>query len=334
MPFPRALTSLLSLEEVIGGGGGARALLANQTSCGLQTETYPKLCEYGPPELLLLTGAGNPEFSGGTFDGRTCTHWEVGDEGFLNELDIKPDGTVTLLRSIEFIGGSGDLEGICIYDERLVIVDERERDVTICDVATTTTGGAGAGADPLFKESANCRVLGLTNKQKNDPSETSAKANKGFEGVACDPDNGKLYVIQEKNPMRVWSVDVATGDYETLIDVESKADWKALVTDLSGITFDPMNGILYILSQESGVVIASSLDGELVVDSGVLNVSMANQPEGIYHIPATGALFVASEPNEIFRYTRSNQSNCLENISAESNRHDRAISWDDELDRS
>ena len=53
--------------------------------------------------------------------------------------------------------------------------------------------------------------------------------------TACHPEAGKLYVIQEKNPMRVWEVDVVTKIFKELIDVQSKTEWTSLITDIAGV---------------------------------------------------------------------------------------------------
>lgn len=103
-----------------------------QQACGVQTEPLSCLADYVfRDKLALNTGTRNPELSGGTYDGRTCNHLFIGDEGTVNEVNIT-GSTVSLLRSVPVIGGSTDTEGICIwYDsvngDKFVIVDERER---------------------------------------------------------------------------------------------------------------------------------------------------------------------------------------------------------------
>jgi uncharacterized protein YjiK len=53
---------------------------------------------------------------------------------------------------------------------------------------------------------------------------------------ACDPESQKLYVIQEKNPMKIWSVDLNTDIFSTLIDVQGLESWTNQVTDLAGVS--------------------------------------------------------------------------------------------------
>lgn len=165
--------------------------------------------------------------------------------------------------------------------------------VAVCDIPTINQ------VVPLFRDSSNCRVLSLAPNQRN---RTSSDPNEGFEDVACDPTNGKLYVIQEKNPMLVWSLDFTSGVYTELIDVQSLPSWTSRVTDVAGITYDKFTQSLYILSQESETIIQSALNGTILGAS--LSVSMMNAPEGLYFEPVTGDLMVVGEPNEIARFSK------------------------------
>lgn len=200
-------------------------------ACGVASKSYP-----APEQLVYqetLTFGENPEFSGGSFYGGTCSHFVFGDEGTVREFSVDANG-LKEVRSIRLVGGSGDTEGSCFYTDdsgtSLVYVDERERSVAICDLPTVEQGSV------IYRESSNCKVIGLTDIQKSDPTQTSANSNEGFEGVACDPANHKLYVVQEKNPMRIWSVDIAAETFTTLIDVENLESWTSLVTDLAGVS--------------------------------------------------------------------------------------------------
>jgi len=152
---------------------------------------------------------------------------------------------------------------------------------------------------PLFRDSSNCRILSLAPNQRN---RTSADPNEGFEGVVCDPVNGKLYVIQEKNPMLIWSVDFTSGIYTEMINVQSLPAWTNRVTDLADATYDKFTQTLYVLSQESEVIIQSTLNGTIIGDS--LSVAIMNTPEGLSFEPVTGDLIVVGEPNEIARFSK------------------------------
>jgi SdiA-regulated len=133
-------------------------------------------------------------------------------------------------------------------------------------------------------------------------AQTSSDANQGFEDVACDAASGKIYVITEKSPRRVWSLDVATGLYEIIIDVETLAPWTSQLSDLAGLTYDPVGKTLFVLSEESKRIVQSTLNGTLLGPS--LSVANATAPEGLSFVPSTGELLVQSEPNQILRFAR------------------------------
>jgi hypothetical protein len=226
-------------------------------SCGKQTLAYGLASTYTLQNRFTI--GINPEFSGGTFDGRTCKHLVIGDEGTVTEFSF--DGTPlvpTKGRVIDLIGGSRDTEGNCMYHDastgvtKYVFVDERERKVAMCDFPSESN------STKIYRDSSNCNVFSLTAAQI---LLTSSDANQGLEDVgkcpilgfkkclscpahqsstlllqtACHPEAGKLYVIQEKNPMRVWEVDVKTKIFKELIDVQAKTEWTSLITDIAGV---------------------------------------------------------------------------------------------------
>jgi hypothetical protein len=66
------------------------------------------------------------------------------------------------------------------------------------------------------------------------------------------------------------------------------------------VAFNPIDKTLYVLSQESKKVLHSDLTGNIL--GRPLDVSRANQPEGILFVPSTGELWISSEPNELLQY--------------------------------
>jgi hypothetical protein len=55
------------------------------------------------------------------------------------------------------------------------------------------------------------------------------------------------------------------------------------------------------LSEESKLVVETTLDGDIIGEP--LDVSVATKPEGVYFIPSTGEMLIASEPNELLFFT-------------------------------
>jgi uncharacterized protein YjiK len=295
--------------------------------CGIQTAPLPCLDDYAMKETLFFDGyPTSPEFSGGTVDGSTCNHLIVNDEGNIFDMSIS-GGTVQLKRTIPFIGGTRDNEGMCYYSPgKIAVVDERERSgtcpkfeslqwcsteeelpltlfgvstalaVALCDVPPSNL------IVPLYRESSNCKYLRMTSQQI--ASQTSSVPNEGIEDVACDAANGKLYVLTEKNPRRIWSVDVATGVFSILIDVESLRTWTSKVSDLAGMTYDPLGKTLFVLSEESDTIIQSTLNGTIISVFYLPETNKTYNPEGISFSPATGDIWLYTEPNVVTRLTK------------------------------
>lgn len=141
----------------------------------------------------------------------------------------------------------------------------------------------------------------MTPEQVNNATLTNlADPNKSFEGIACDPVNGKLYIASEESPKIIWSVDYATGIYEVLIDVERLPSWTIL--SMNGLTYDPLGQSLYVLSSESKVIVQSSLNGTIIGES--LSVGMIDDPGGLSYEPVTGDLLVFGEPAMFARFSK------------------------------
>ena len=92
----------------------------------------------------------------------------------------------------------------------------------------------------------------MTDEMILDPLQTSQDPNEGLEGIACDPWNKKLYVAQETKPRRIFSVDVETGIFEILLDIENNPTWSDLVDDVSGVR---TSGISLLLRRNGHVTL-------------------------------------------------------------------------------
>jgi uncharacterized protein YjiK len=161
----------------------------------------------------------------------------VSDSRSLKEyhIDISSESSDAILQEISSYrlrGFSGDYEGICFYKEddkspmKLAILDERNRTAALCNFPPLSNTIDLENED----ECVSFSLLATS-----DSNLTSLAPNQGFEGVACDPEDKKLYIAQEKNPMAIWQLDLVTGTFETLIPVSSLADWTDLVSDLAGV---------------------------------------------------------------------------------------------------
>jgi Lamin Tail Domain/SdiA-regulated len=114
-------------------------------SCGIQIAPLSCLADYEWRDYQLFNVPFNPELSGGAFDGSTCNHLTVSDEGIIFEMNLNGP-TPRLIRSIPIIGGSQDIEGICYYSPgKIAIIDERERSGTSAELCERSS------SSPTFK---------------------------------------------------------------------------------------------------------------------------------------------------------------------------------------
>jgi uncharacterized protein YjiK len=107
--------------------------------------------------------------------------------------------------------------------------------------------------------------------------------NSGIEGLAFD-DDGHLWVAKEKDPARIYELDTDGGQLD-----KEKIDF---AKDLSALTFDPVDGKLYALSDQERTLFR--LDKDLGVDKAwKLPI---DHPEGIAIDGDT--LYVVSDAEE------------------------------------
>jgi hypothetical protein len=86
--------------------------------CGQAMEAYGAVSDY--EHLATFEVGVNPEFSGGSFYGGTCTHWIFGDEGLATELTLASLPALEL-RKTRLVGGSGDTKGNCFYTDKSMV---------------------------------------------------------------------------------------------------------------------------------------------------------------------------------------------------------------------
>jgi len=151
-----------------------------------------------------------------------------------------------------------DLEGITVVnDSTIAIVLERTREVVVLDTA----------GNELKRVSLNLE----------------GELNSGLEGITYNPEKKKYYVLNEKKPTLLLTLD------ENL--VEQKRDTLNFAKDFSGIFFDYVDNTLWILSDESKRIYKTDLSGS-PIEEFKINV---DQPEGITLNKSRTKLFLVSD---------------------------------------
>lgn len=136
--------------------------------------------------------------------------------------------------------------------------------------------------------------------------------NKGFEGLAYDPDGKRLFVAKERDPMRIYEIHGFPRDKGVPLAIQvvddPKRDRRLFVRDLSSLDYDRATGHLLALSDESRLVVEIDAGGHPV---STLSLRRGRhglkrdvpQAEGVA-LDDTGNLYIVSEPNLFYVFRK------------------------------
>jgi len=207
-------------------------------------------------QFSVAEGIPVPEPSGLDLNFDETGFWIVSDE----------NSTVYLIDSWgkevkRFKVDGDDLEGITVIDTiRLAVVLERSREVVILDTSGT--------------------------ELKRTKIDLTGELNSGLEGITYDPEQKKFYLLNEKDPILLLTLD------ENLTEINR--DTLSFSKDASGIYFNSDDNKLWILSDESQMIYKTNLSGSEVYQKYRINVI---QPEGITVKKDGTKLYIISDIN-------------------------------------
>lgn len=182
--------------------------------------------------------------------------WIVSDE---NSKVYLIDSWGRVVKSFKVNGE--DLEGITVVDNStLAVVLERTREVIILDSS------------------------GLEIKRAK--IDLEGELNNGLEGISYDPEGKQFFVLNEKKPRLLITLD------ENL--KELTRDTLKFSKDVSGIYFDFIDNTLWILSDESQSINKTDLRGNPIEKFKI----KVTQPEGITLNKARTKMYIVSDKTE------------------------------------
>lgn len=227
-------------------------ILAFFSNCSNEkTENPIKTLSFSVAEKIPV-----PEPSGLALSFDEKGFWVVSDE---NSKVYQVDSWGRVVKSFEVDGE--DLEGITVIDDSmLAVVLERTREVVILDTS------------------------GLELKRAK--LDLEGELNNGLEGISYDPEEKKFFVLNEKKPRLLLTLD------ENLVEI--KRDTLNFAKDVSGIYFDEIDNNLWILSDESQQIFKTDLSGNPIEEIKI----KVTQPEGITLNKARTKMYIVSDKTE------------------------------------
>ncbi len=224
-------------------------VLALCSSCSKEkTENSIKTLSFSIAEKIPV-----PEPSGLDLSSDERNFWIVSDE---NSRVYFIDSWGRVVKSIKVNGE--DLEGITVIDDStLAVVLERTREAVILDTS------------------------GLELKRAK--LDLEGELNNGLEGISYDPEEKKFFVLNEKKPRLLITLDENLN--------ELTRDTLNFSKDVSGIYFDSNDKTLWILSDESQRIFKTDLSGN-PIEEFKINIA---QPEGITLNKARTKLYLISD---------------------------------------
>ncbi len=197
-----------------------------------------------------------PEPSGVVISFDNKNLWMVSDG---NATVYKTDLKGKILQT--FTINAVDLEGITVIDDnKLCVVQEEKREVLVID--------------NKGKELKRIKI--------NFPGES----NSGFEGVAYDSRRNVYYIVNEKKPCALLTLDENFKIIDKKILNFSK--------DLSDVYYDTNTDYLWITSDESKMVVKCDVKGN-VIQKYKVNIK---QMEGITFDRQSKYIYIVSDPEE------------------------------------
>ncbi|EJM67556.1 hypothetical protein PMI30_02020 [Pseudomonas sp. GM50] len=138
--------------------------------------------------------------------------------------------------------------------------------------------------------------------------------NKGFEGVAYDAANDRIFAIKERDPRQLYSVTgmLASMGGPLQVRIKDLTNWidrSVFGLDLSEGYYDPRTGHLLLLSEQSSNLTELDQDGNFVSIRSLLGLTddlekTIPQAEGMT-MDTDGELYIVSEPNLFYRFSKS-----------------------------
>ncbi len=194
---------------------------------------------------------------------------------------------------------NADVEGIAWADgDRFIVVNERQQELLLVDIKPDS--------NEIDFSSASTFTFGI-----------GEGGNKGFEGIAWDPETKSIYVLKERDPIRIFRINGFTeqGKDRKLVireQEEMEESLRFFNQDLSGMHFDTVSRHFVVLSDQSDSLTELDENGEavsvMVLEKGWHGLkNTIEQPEGVT-MDRQGTVFIVGEPDDLYIFRKSTLS--------------------------
>nr|WP_240915792.1 SdiA-regulated domain-containing protein [Pseudomonas otitidis] len=232
-----------------------------------------------------LAGLENDEASDLAYNPVTRTLFTVtGKTPML--VEISREGEV--LRRIP-LNGFANLEGVAVLEKgNVAVTDERRRTLSIFTLDSLTR--------ELDVREADEFDLGFADS-----------GNKGFEGIAWDPAQGRLLLGKEREPTAMFSL-TSDGSRSLAGELQPLPSYGLGMRNLSALSVDPRTGHVLALSAQSNLLLELDESGEPVSFISLLGgfnglESRIPRAEGVA-MDEAGDIYMVSEPNLFYVFRR------------------------------
>lgn len=207
-------------------------------------------------------------------------------------IELSLDGKV--LRRLPLVG-FGDPEAIeYISRDLYVITDERQQRLFRVHLDENTD----------FVDAADSEQLSLG---------IGLNGNKGFEGLAYDAANHRLFAAKERDPVSIYEIHgfphtQPNKPFAVHVVEDPERDARLFVRDLSSLHYDAQTNHLLALSDESHLILEINSNGRPISSLSLLGgqhglESRVPQAEGVA-TDDQGRIYVVSEPNLFYVFER------------------------------
>ena len=187
-----------------------------------------------------------------------------------------------ILRVIDLIGFNDTEDIVHIKDDLFAIVDEENNTFYILEIK---------------KEDTSINILNSIKEVKLDYNYFE---NFGLEGITYNTNKDEFYLVNERFPKKVISVQgLMSGKRPKIKTIDKLIKNNYYLSDLSAIHFDNTKEELFLLSDESKILAMVNLKGEFISFFDIKddpNLSKMIHPEGITS-DNEGFIYIVGEPN-------------------------------------